>query len=68
MLQPFDPLQHPAIARGLGLLKIFGEEVEIQRDRRERVANLMGEPAGELGNLRVLGAKPAGDSGSSPAG
>ena len=59
MLEPFDPLQHPAIARGLGLLKIFGEQIEIERDRRERVSNLMGKPAGELGDFRVLGTKPA---------
>ena len=61
VLQPFDPLQHAAIARGLGVLKVLGQQVEVQRERRERVANLMREPAGKLGDLGVLGAEPPGD-------
>ena len=60
VLQPLDPLQHAAVARGLGVLKVLGQQVEVQRDRRERIADLMSQPAGELGDLGVLGAKPAG--------
>ena len=32
VLQPFDPLKHAAITRSLGLLKVLGEKIEIQRD------------------------------------
>ena len=60
-LQPLDPLQDAPVARGLGVLEVLGQEVEVQRERRERVADLMGQPAGELGDLGVLGAEPAGD-------
>ena len=61
VLEPLDPLEHATVARGLGVLKVLGKQVEIQRDRGERVADLMGETAGKLRDLGVLGAEPAGD-------
>ena len=65
--QPFDPLKYAAIARGLGLLKVFGEKIEIQRDRRQRVPDLMSKAAGKLRDLGVLGSQARVISGSSSA-
>ncbi len=52
--QPLDPLEDAAVARGLGVLEVLGQEVEVQRERRERVADLVGQAAGELGDLGIL--------------
>ena len=68
VLQPLDPLKDAAVARCLGLLKVLGQEIEIQGDRRERISNLVSQAAGQLGNLRVLGSSRLVISGSSLGG
>ena len=60
-LEPLDPLEHPAVARALGVLEILGQELEVQLEGGERVADLVGQSAGELGDLGVLGAEPPRD-------
>ena len=39
------------------MLKFLCQKVEIQRHRRERVANLVSEPAGKLGDFVIAGAE-----------
>ena len=59
--EPLDLLEDAPVARGLGVLEVLGQQVEVQAHRRERVADLVGQAAGELGDLGVLGAEPAVD-------
>ncbi len=61
MLEPLDSLEHAAVARGFGVLKVLGQEVEVQGERREWVADLMSQAAGQFRNLGILGAKSLGD-------
>ena len=42
VLEPLDPLADPAVARGLAVLKILGQEVEVQPERGQGIADLVG--------------------------
>ena len=59
VVQPLDPLEGAALARALGVLQVLGQELEVQLEGQQRVADLVGQSAGELGDLGVLGAQPA---------
>ena len=49
-----DLLHRPAVARRLALAEVLGQELHVQADGRERVLDLVGQPAGQPGNLGVL--------------
>src|SRR5208337_5402975 len=49
------------VPRGFGPLKILLQEVEIERQGGQRVADLVSQTAGELRELSILGAEPPGD-------
>ena len=61
LLEPTDALLDATVPRGFGSLKILLQEVEIQRQGGQRVADLVGQAAGELRDLGILGAEPPGD-------
>ena len=42
-------------------LEIFGQQIEVERQSRQRVANFVSKPAGKLRNLCILGAQPPRD-------
>lgn len=54
VLEPLDPLANPTVARRLAVLKILGQQVEVQPEGRERIADLVGESAGKLRDLGIL--------------
>ncbi len=46
-------VQHPPVAGRFSVFQLLGQQVEIEQDRREGVANLVGEAAGQRGDFRV---------------
>ena len=56
-------LEDPLVAGGLGPLEILDEEVEVEAHGRERVLDLVGQAAGQPGDLGILGAEPTVDRG-----
>ena len=59
--EPLDALEHPTVARSLGILEVLGHQVEVHLDRGERIADLVGQAAGEQGDLGILGSEPTRD-------
>src|SRR5262249_19163372 len=52
--EPIDVLGRSTVALGFGVLKVLGEQVEIQPHRGKTVPDLVGQPPRELGDLGVL--------------
>ena len=61
LADPLQLLQDPLVARGLGPLEVLDEQVEVEAHRRQRVLDLVGQAAGQAGDLGILGAEPAVD-------
>jgi hypothetical protein len=53
-LYHFDLGGSAAIAQGLGLSKILGQQLHIQANRRERILDLVRQPPGQHRDLGVL--------------
>ena len=58
--KPLEPLQHPPVTRRLRVLKILEQQIEVQRQRRERIADLVRQAPRKLRDLRVLSPQPLG--------
>ena len=61
--QPGGPVQRLALPRGLRVLEVLGQQLQVQREGVEVVLDLVDEPAGEFREFEVL--RLAGSSASS---
>ncbi len=52
--EPRDAVEGAALARGLGVLEVFGEQLEVERQGADVVLDLVDEPAREFGQFAVL--------------
>src|SRR5262249_16711213 len=53
-LQSQDALARLALTRRLGLLKVLGEQLQVEAERADVVLDLVDEPARQLGELGVV--------------